>query len=147
MVVIEPVRTSVKRAPTIRLAHEYLHPDFPARGKKVMPVDLNRIYVSGEDWRRLQGKVIRLKGMGNVKLGKSSEYKGNEIVTRMPKIQWVSEPNVPVELLTPKGSYKCLGESNLRKLKHGTLVQLERVGFGRIDSVARNKVVIVLAHK
>jgi glutamyl-tRNA synthetase len=147
MVVIDPVRISVKHAPAIRLAHQDLHPDFPARGKKVMPVDLNRVYVSRDDWKRLQGKTIRLKCMGNIALGKASEYKGNEIVAGMPKIQWVSEPNVAVELLTPKGACSCLGEPNLRKLKHGTLVQLERVGFGRIDSVSRNKVVIVFSHK
>jgi glutamyl-tRNA synthetase len=147
MVVCDPERISVRQAPVIREAHEDLHPDFPARGRKTMPVDLNRIYVSGNDWRRLQGKTIRLKGLGNIKLGKTSEYAGNSIVSAMPKIQWVSEPNVDVELFTPKGRLKCLGEANLKKLKPGTLIQMERVGFGRVDSVSSKKVVVYFAHR
>jgi glutamyl-tRNA synthetase len=147
MVVIIPQRISVKKAPKISEAKEDLHPDFPARGKKKLPVDINNIYISQEDWKMLKGKTIRLKGLGNIRLDKISEYKGNEIVTGMPKIQWVSEPNVDVEILTPKGVLKGLGEINLKKLKPGALIQMERVGFGRIDAVTRNKVVVVFAHK
>jgi glutamyl-tRNA synthetase len=147
MVVCDPVRTTLRHAPVIREAQENLHPDFPARGKKTMPVDLNRIYVSGGDRRRLQGKTIRLMGLGNARLDKKSEYEGEGIVPGMPKIQWVSEPNVDVQLLTPKGALRCLGEVNLKRLKPGTLIQMERVGFGKVDSVVRNKAVICFAHK
>jgi len=147
MVVIDPQRITVKNAGVIREAKEDLHPDFPARGKKSMPVDLNRVYISHHDWTRLLGKTIRLKGMGNIRLGKTSEYKGNSIVASMPKIQWVSEPNARVELLTPKGTSNCLGEISLLKLKAGTLIQMERIGFGSIDSVHGNKVVVCFAHK
>lgn len=147
MAVIDPVRITIKKAPVTRFALEDLHPDFPARGKKKMPVDLNRVHISRDDWKRLHGKVIRLKGLGNVKLAERSEYKGNEIVAKMPKIQWVSEPSVSVELLTPQGPLTGLGEVNLRKLKPGALVQLERVGFGRIDSMKVNKAVIAFTHK
>ncbi len=147
MVVCDPERITVKHAPVLREAHEDLHPDFPARGKKTMPVDLNRIHVSCADFKRLSGKTIRLKGLGNIRLGKASEYAGNDLVPGMPKIQWVSEPNVDVELLTPKGKMACIGEANLRKLKPGTLIQMERVGFGRVDSVSGKKVVVYFAHK
>ncbi len=147
MAVIDPVRTEVHGAPVIKGALEDVHPDFPARGKRRMPVDLHRVYVSGEDFRRLKGKTVRLKGLCNVKLSEKSEYEGADIVSSMPKIQWVSAPNVGLSLMTPEGELKGLGESNLSKLKPGTLVQLERVGFARVDSSSPKKAVLYLAHR
>ncbi len=147
MVVTDPVRISVAKAPKLSEAHEDLHPDFPARGKKSMPLDFRRIHISHGDWKRLLGKIIRLKGAGNVRLGKTSEYKGNSIVSGMPKIQWVSEPNVSVQLRTQKGTIDCLGEINLKKVKPGALIQMERIGFGRVDSVRGNRAVVYFAHK
>jgi glutamyl-tRNA synthetase len=147
MAVIGPVEVSIKGAPVIREAVEELHPDFKKRGKKKMPVDLHRIYVSGDDFRHLKGKTVRLKGLGNVKLGRSSRYVGNKIVQSMPKIQWVSAPSVHLELMTPEGKKSGLGEINLKKLKSGTLIQMERVGFGRVDSAEASEVTVCFAHK
>ena len=147
MAVFDPVMITVKKAPKLKEAKEDMHPDFPARGKRKLPVDWSHIYISGDDWKSLRGKIIRLKGLGNIKLDKASEYGGNEIVRKMPKIQWVSEPSVAVELLTPKGILQGFGEVNMKKLKTGALIQLERVGFGRVDSLGRNKVVVAFAHK
>jgi len=147
MVVADPVRISVKGGRKISEVKEDLHPDFPARGKKDLPVAWSNIRISSQDWKSMKGKTIRLKGLGNIRLEKTSEYTGNGIISGMPKIQWVSGPDVSVDILTPAGKSKGVGETNLRKLKPGTLIQMERLGFGRIDSVKGDKVVVCFAHK
>jgi len=147
MVVADPVRISVKGAPPVREAKEDLHPDFPARGKKTMPVDLDEIYLSKEDFSSFRGKTIRLKGLGNIRLDKISHYENNEIVAGMPKMQWVSKPNMKVEILTPAGKLSGLGEINMKNLKIGALVQMERIGFGRIDDITPKKITVCFAHK
>ncbi len=147
MVVEDPVRIAIEGAPAMVEAQELLHPDFPKRGKKKMPVDLQEVYVSGEDFRHMKGKTVRLKGLGNVKMDKKALYEGNEIVSGMPKIQWVSKPHVNLSLMKPDGNKECLGESEIKKLKHGTLIQMERMGFARADSAKGNDVVLYFTHK
>ncbi len=147
MVVTEPVKIAVKGAPVIREAEELLHPDFPKRGKKKMPVDLQEVCISGHDLRHLRGRTARLKGLGNVKLGSASRYVDNKLVQSMPKIQWVSKPHVTVSLMTPEGRKTGLGEISLRKLKPGTLIQMERIGFGRVDEVKGKNVTVYFAHR
>jgi glutamyl-tRNA synthetase len=148
MVVADPVKVSVKSSPAIKKAEEALHPDFPERGKKKIPVNLQGIYISGGDFRGLNDRVFRLKGLGNIHLrGREGYYTGNDIEKGMQKIQWVSEPNVKVKIVTPEKTIKGLGEPGLGKLKPGTLIQMERVGFGRVDKVSPKEVVIYFAHK
>jgi glutamyl-tRNA synthetase len=148
MVVAEPVKISMKSAPLITHAKEPLHPDFPERGRKKIPVRLESIWISGEDFSNLNDKVFRLKGLGNVHLrGKEGYYTGNEIAKEMQKVQWVSEPNVRVKIVTPEKTLKGLGEPALAKLRPGDLIQMERMGFGRVDRVSPKEVVIFFAHK
>lgn len=148
MVVIDPVCISIKGAPKTDSVKVYLHPDFPERGKKTIPVSLDYIYLSGQDWKDLAGKEIRLKALGNIKLKlKDGFYTDNRIIQDMPKIQWVSKPNIHVEVVKPDGVVKGLGEPAMKKLKAGCLIQMERVGFGRIDKVSNGKIIIYFAHK
>jgi len=148
MVVKEPVRISVRSSPAIKKVEEPLHPDFPERGKKKIPVNLGNIWISGEDFSGLNDRVFRLKGLGNIHLrGKEGYYTGNEIVREMQKVQWVSEPNLKVKIVTPEKIIKGLGEPNLARLKPGDLIQMERIGFGRVDRVSSKEIVVFFAHK
>jgi glutamyl-tRNA synthetase len=140
MVVAEPVRISMRSSPALKRAEELLHPDFPERGKKKIPVNPGSIWISGDDFKGLNDKVFRLKGLGNIHLrGKEGYYTGNEIERDMQKIQWVSEPNVRVKIVTPEKTIGGLGEPNLARLKPGDLIQMERLGFGRVDRVEMKK--------
>jgi hypothetical protein len=65
----------------------------------------------------------------------------------MQKVHWVSEPNIRVKIVTPEKTIKGLGEPNLARLKPGALIQMERMGFGRIDKISQKEVVIFFAHK
>lgn len=147
MVVFDPVKIFLKNYPRTDTVRVRLHPDFPKRGKKRVPLK-SFVYISRTDFKALGGKEIRLKGLFNVKLvSNMAVYTGDEIVTSMPKIQWVSEPNVEVVVVKPEGKAKGLGEPAMKKLKLGKMIQMERVGFGRIDSKNRNRVTLYFAHK
>ncbi len=150
MVVKNPVRISLKNIPEIKYVEQPLHPDFSSRGKRKLPVSKKCIYIARDDYMALRGKFFRLKGLGNFKLiKKTAEYNGNEIEREMQKIQWVSLPNLKLEIVSPdapKGE-RALGEQAMKKLKPGDLIQMERIGFGRVDSISGNKLTIFFAHK
>lgn len=134
MVVLDPVRIRLRRGPDKPRAMAELHPDYPKRGKKAMPVFKEAIYISREDWRNLQGKTSRLKSLFNIRLsGRTATYSGEEVLQEMPKIQWVSKPNIEVSLHMPDRELKGLGEKSLATLKRGDLLQMERIGYGRLE--------------
>lgn len=147
MVVIDPVKLSIDNAPEKREIFESLHPDHPERGKKKIPLNHSRIYISEEDYKQFHGKLIRLKGLYNITLGKKPRFSGDILVKEMPKIQWVSEPNVKVRVVKKDGTLEGLGEPELANVKPDELIQMERIGFGRVDSNNRREVVIYFAHK
>ena len=49
-------------------------------------------------------------------------------------------------LIKPDGIVKAIGENSMKKLRPGELIQMERIGFGRVDSVGKT-VRIMFAHK
>ncbi len=149
MAVLEPVKVSVKGSHhELRRVSQPKHPDFPKRGRKEMPVNLDSIYISGDDYRRFQRREIRLKGLGNVRLeGERAEYTGNAVERDMQKIQWVSEPNVKLEIVRPDKTLEGIAEIALRKARKGGVIQLERIGFGRIDDKRGDRVTVWFAHR
>jgi glutamyl-tRNA synthetase len=147
MVVIDPVRISIESSPEIREIFENLHPDFPKRGKKKIYVNSKAIYISKEDFEGFKQKIIRLKGLFNISLGRKPRYIGDDLIRDMPKIQWVSEPNINVKIVKPNGILEGLGEPEMNSLKVGELIQMERIGFGRIDSKNKNEITVYFAHK
>ncbi len=147
MAVVEPVRLRPEGVPEKREVFEALHPDFPERGKKKIPVDPKNIYISKEDYEKFRGNVIRLKGLCNISLVNKPKCIGDEVVREMQKIQWVSEPNVKVRLVTKDGALEGIGEPEMAKLRPNALVQLERIGFCRVDSNNGKEVVVYFAHK
>ena len=146
MVVFEPVRVEVAGLKE-KKAKMQLHPDFPKRGQRSVPVDNERIYVNASDFHEFIGKVVRLKGLCNIKLGAHTDFIGNEPKAELQKLHWVSEPNIKVILRRPEGSEEGLGEPDIQKAKSGSIIQMERVGFGRVDSVAKGVVTVFWAHK
>ena len=147
MVVFDPVKIFLKNYPKTDMVKVNLHPDFPKRGKRKIPLR-SFVYISRSDFKALGGKDIRLKGLFNVKLvSNMAVYTGDEIVTSMPKIQWVSEPNMDVAVIKPEGKAKGLGEPSMKKLKPNEMIQMERVGFARVDSSNSRNVTVYFAHK
>lgn len=146
MVVFSPVRIEVTGLKE-KSAKMLLHPDFPKRGKRAVPVDNAKIYVNSGDFHEFAGSTVRLKGLCNIKLGAHTDFIGNEPRQELQKLHWVSEPNIKVVLVKPEGSEEGIGEPDMQKLKPGSIIQMERVGFGRVDKVEKGKVTVFWAHK
>lgn len=147
MVVVDPVKLSIDSAPEKREVFEPLHPDHADRGKKKIPLDHSKIYISGEDHKEFGGKFIRLKGLYNITLGKKPRFTDDLLIKEMPKIQWVSSPNIKVRIIKKDGILEGIGEPELVSVKPNILIQMERIGFGRVDSNNRKEVVVYFAHK
>ncbi len=146
--VADPVELVVAGCPSME-AHAPLHPDYAERGNRILVIKVKdgkaKLYISGDDAQDLEkGAFIRLMDAFNVVV----EEKDNVIKARYHSrpleearsrkarlLQWVSEENIAVTVVTPTGNVKGFGEKALAKLKTGDLVQFERFGFVRIDSV------------
>lgn len=103
-----------------------------------------KLLVTGEDYKRFEGREVRLIDLFNVKLeGHASLAKEQEFTPKTPKIQWVPEKNKKIEIVFPTGTVEAVGEQALGKAKAGTILQLVRIGFGRVEKPG----VIVFGHK
>ncbi len=128
--VVDPVKIKVNNLPSF--VEEPLHPDFPERGKRRIDVGEN-IYISRKDYENYFGETVRLIGLCNIKLQENVEFAGNEILQEMPKIQWVSEPNIEIKILMNNGEIvKAIAEKNIENCSE--YVQLVRLGFAKLDS-------------
>lgn len=146
MVVIDPVKLSLKKHPTVKTVTLPLHPT-GQRGEKTVHLS-DHVFISQDDFDALQTAEFRLKGLFNVKVrGKTASCSGDEIRKDMHKIQWVSEPHIAVTIVTPQGEQSGLGEPAMKQLRAGDLIQMERIGFGRVDAVKRDGVTVYFAHK
>ncbi len=150
----DPVEVKIKNAPE-RFVELHLHPEDHMRGKRKFDVQDN-FYLAKEDHSKLRlGKLYRLMDCINFKKTKSGcifdsqEYEkyresGEAIMHWLP----VSRDLVDVEVLMPdKSLRKGFGESAMKNLKEGGVVQLERFGFCRLDKKEGNKLVFWFAHK
>jgi glutamyl-tRNA synthetase len=110
------------------------HPNFPELGLREICVNPEEIYVEKEDFERLKGNNVALIGMFTIKLEEISSFVSSEIPQEIPKIHWVSTPNVKIKIVSPNGSEKeAIAEIDVKELKEGDLVQFYRVGFCRLD--------------
>jgi glutamyl-tRNA synthetase len=138
-----PVKVTVEKAPakTVKLR---LHPS-EERGFREFPTK-GTFYLPGNE--TLEGE-IRLKDLYNIKFtGKGKAvYSGDEMKKEIPKFQWVTEDHAEFSLIVPGVliindafnpkslvTIKGYGEKALASVPVGTIVQLERVGFARVDS-------------
>jgi len=150
----DPVKISIKDAhvDTVTIP---LHPDRPERGVRLLHTGSN-FYVTSDDLAQIKPtKLYRLKDCLNfVREGKDFVFdsKGYEVFREKgaATMHWLPADAdvVDVEVLMPdKKVKKGIGEPALRDLEVGTMVQLERFGFCRLDRKEKNKVVFWFAHK
>ena len=154
--VADPVSIHVKDAPERDVAL-HLHPDFHARGQRSFKTAQDFL-ISARDLAALEeGKIHRLMECLNfVKQKKSFIYHSQdheEFKTAANKgfiIHWLpaQDKMVDVSVLLEDGSVvKGKGEPRLKDLTEGTIVQLERFGFCRLDRKKGNSVEFWFAHK
>ena len=140
----DPVAVRLDRLPDTASLHLSRHPDDPARGQREVPTG-DTVHVSRVDFAAHRGEEVRLKDWCNVILDEAARFTSRE-VKDVPKIQWVAG-GLPATVLMPDGTEaRGLGEMALRDARPGQVVQFERFGFARLESVG-DAVRAVLAHR
>ena len=144
-VVVDPVEITVNGAKSKEVKMD-LHPDYPKRGARILSAK-KKIIIANSDLKNLkEGKIHRLMDYCNfiVSKGKfnfvSDEYESYKNAKNKGSIiHWLpAEEKLSVSVLLEDGLVASgVGESALSKLKKGTLVQLERMYFARLDSVGK----------
>jgi len=155
-----PVILSVAGAPERRVTVPF-HPEkdlgsraFETSGKFYVP--------SGDLAAMGKGARFRLMDLYNVELVAGgarprAKYAGDELLSDIRKLQWVTKSNVSVEVTAPDLLYNDDGsfngnslkkldgfaETSVSSLKVGEIVQFPRFGFCRLDSPGS----FILAHK
>jgi len=140
-----------------------LHPDKPEEGHRTLSIPYRsgeaEFLISGPDAAEMEpGQLVRLMGLFNIEVLEvgggaiRARFHSEELrVAREEKaalIHWLpAQGNVIVEVLRPDGKVEGLGEPDLAKEGVGSLIQLVRYGFGRIDEVGDGLVRICYAHK
>ncbi len=119
------------------------HPDHPEMGRRSVAAGPN-VYLSRRDLETKLGQEVRLKDLVNIRLPAQLPSDPSAAVPvqftsrenqRIPRLQWVGATEaVPVELLDPEGRWHAgLGEGALALSAPRQVVQLERVGFARLE--------------
>jgi glutamyl-tRNA synthetase len=106
----------------------------------------NVIYISGDDFAHLKvGDRIRLKYLCTVEITRTQplvarvvQIDPQQALPEMPVIQWAPSNWIKVWVKRPDGIDEGMGEP-LIATEQGKLVQFERYGFVRIDSVVEKE--------
>ena len=148
--VLDPMKISIegmKKPGSLKATSAPLHPDFPKRGNREIPVNVDEIYIESDDYKRLKGKEVGLMNLFSVKLGEKSGFTTDKIKLNSPKMQWVSKPHEKVRIMMPDGNVKeALAEPEIKNTKTGDIVQLVRTGFCRVENDGED-IVLYFAHK
>src|SRR5436309_1578835 len=141
----DPVVVEIAGLPPIERVKAPLHPDFPGRGVREIPVG-PKVEVARDDFTKFRGQEVRLKDFCNVVLDHRARFVSLEN-KEIPKIQWVTH-GLQTHLVMPDGAVsRGLSEPLVGSLKVDDVVQFERVGFARIDHVSKAEVRAYFAHR
>ena len=130
----------------LKTAESLVHPDFPERGKRVIPVS-QEIAIEERDYERIKdGSLFRLKDLANFILEKGEypkcEFHSFEVDQIREKggsiIHWVPKDGCAhLELITLDGELRTHGlcEPSITKVELNQFIQFERVGFANIVQI------------
>jgi glutamyl-tRNA synthetase len=114
-----------------------------------------RVLISADDLPDLkEGGKLRLKDLCNLEFIATDPLRARVIGTdphqakemKLRIIHWAPPDGVPVRVMRPDGVDAGIGEVGIRE-DDGKVVQFERYGFVRIDSVSEDGVVAYFAHR
>ena len=150
----DPVTISVRGAGPVA-SSLLLHPADEARGVRTLEFSSAVTLPAAELTDRTR-TMIRLKDLFNVSVEYNSTrprlfYAGDSLAdaraVKAPVIQWLpAAQQVPCTLRTPEGDVEGACEPAVAG-EPGKVVQFERVGFARIDSVTDDGIVAYWTHK
>jgi glutamyl-tRNA synthetase len=130
--------------------HPPVHPEHEARGRRNVPAD-DAVLVEPADVPERDARVW-LKGFGCVRHTDAGfEYAGDDIAAvreeGVPVVHWTPVDGVPTRLRTMDGDVTGVAEPDFADVPVDEVVQFERVGFARVDSVADGGRVAYFAHE
>jgi len=146
-----PVELEVEGAQA-KVAKAPLHPS--RGGMRDIPVG-TKVLVCQSDVENLkEGERLRLKDLYNIQVTGTSPLSAKFIGTDMDLVKkekariihWAPPDGLKVRVLSPDGEYSGIGERGIEK-ELDKVVQFERFGFVRIDSVKDDEVVAYYTHK
>ncbi len=158
-----PRRLRVKNVPRAFTARIRLHPDDPERGFRRFEIRPEEgeasFWISSDDLNILgKGKTIRFMGLFNFRV-ESVEKQLIETVFHSeayeeakklsaPLIHWIpTETGIPSEVIMSDASVaKGIADDTCKKLHSNEIVQFERFGFARIDSLDK-KLIAYFTHR
>ena len=160
--VIDPMKLLVKNAPKKSINLPF-HPTLDL-GDRTIKTD-NVFFVQKEDVNQMKkGDVFRLKGLYNVQIDKLADtifgtYHGEKVHPNSLKIQWTTQDFIPVKLyvsgplfknnkFNPRSliEFEGYAENAIADVNHGENIQLERIGFARIEKKNKN-IIGYFSHK
>jgi glutamyl-tRNA synthetase len=159
----DPVEITVKNIPRTFEANLHLHPDYPERGFRQFEIKPEKgktlFWISNQDMNLMEsGRKIRLMGLFNIEIEKSRKRQveaifhseSHEEAKRLgaPLIHWLPvNTGISCEVVMQDASIaKGVAEESCKELSPDMIVQFERFGFVRIDSLDE-KLVCYFAHR
>ena len=149
-----PKEIIIKGSPEMQIKIK-LHPEHEERGTRNFKTN-ERFYISKKDFKELkEGKLYRLMHAFNFKKQKNDlvfdskeleKYKqhGEKIMHWLPK----QENLVNVEVMMPDAKMvKGIAEPSVKNIKINEVVQFERFGFCKLDSIEKDKLVFWFTHE
>jgi len=148
----DPIEVTIEGAPRHE-AHALLHPNDPSRGVRTLVTE-GRVLLPRAD---IAGKsMVRLKDLYNIRIAWDGDtprvsYAGDSLEEarseKAPIIQWLpADAKLPCTLLRQEGSLEGFCEP-LVASEADRVVQFERIGFARVDSVEGGRVSAYFAHR
>lgn len=129
------------------------HPDFPDRGYRDLTLD-GRVYLDRNDLEKNKNKVLRLMDAVNINFdGENAVFHSSTLEEARSAgaqiVHWVPFTSAnAVDLVMPdNNTLPGVIEPSSVELKEDDVVQLERVGFARLDKVSPPKMIFYFAHK
>jgi glutamyl-tRNA synthetase len=149
----EPINIEIENAPKLEIELD-LHPDKRKGGRKFLTN--NKFIIDKKDFESLEDeKIYRLIDCLNFKKEKDKfifiegDYEYFKSKNGKKVIHWLSNNNnIKVNVLnTDNNWFKGLAEENIKLLKEGDIVQFERFGFCRLDSIENEEYNFWFTHK
>jgi len=110
-----------------------VHPNHPKMGHRLFELDQPGIWIESED---VSKGDLRLKGFADVCLtGERATVQSIERLDQRPIVHWLSEKqSTPATLIVAKDGeiIEFEGQMEAHAYPEGTMVQLERIGYGRV---------------
>ncbi|MDV0442517.1 glutamate--tRNA ligase [Methanorbis furvi] len=145
----DAVEVTVANAPAMD-AHAPIYPNMPERGTRLLSFTGKVLLPKSEIEA---GRMLRLKDLFNIRMTgeTTAEYAGDSLTearaAKAPIVQWLpAGTGVHCSFLTPEGTSEGFCEAAVLSYE-GKIVQFERVGFAKIDSVKDGSVTAYFTHR